>query len=331
MQWRLQRMRTIRTLNELRTKLDLVCVGANYGKGVGSGAQLTGAVTSIIGAVMALGKSPSAATVMNVGSLINNSGVFVGGLSNIVESYASAEYLREVKAILDRDKELSEPLQEWLVFSRNLDANMNIVFGSDLNSAITNNVLKVFSEFTMLYNSTRGFHATLEEMNKGQYAMYIGSDVKVDKLLKFSKELDVFPQLSDTVVKLNESFKILKVAKDGVNVYKNLFGDYAPTTESLPRNDRSIVASNNDRMSTIQDDRNASTSSNNNAPNQATHPSVKAVSAFCAFQAIDIASSVVSLISAAMVIRDGKSKFSDAIKQISDLLEAELRSMSELN
>ncbi|GBN63831.1 hypothetical protein AVEN_88578-1, partial [Araneus ventricosus] len=101
--------------------------------------------------------------------------------------------------------------------------------------------------------------------------------------------------------------------------------------ESLPTNRMPIISANDDRMNTIQDDGTVESASNNNAPFQAECPSVKAVSAFCAFQAIDIATSVVCLISAAMVIRDGKSKFSDAIKQISDLLEAELRSMAELN
>ncbi|XP_055925832.1 uncharacterized protein LOC129957519 [Argiope bruennichi] len=331
MQWKLQRMKTIKTLNELREKLDVVCVGASYGKGFGNGAQISGAVTAIVGAIMALGKSSSAATVMNFGSLINNSGTLVGGMSNIIESYISAEYLREVKAVLEKDKELSEPLQEWLAFSRTLDANMQIIFGYDLNSIIQNNVLKVFSEFTVLYNSIKGFNATIEVMNKGQYAMHIGTDVTVDKLLKFSKELDVSPQLGDTVVKLSESFKLLQVAKDGVKVYQNLFGESATSVESPRANQMPVASRNPDAMIASHDEDSVELVSNHEAPFQAQSPSVKAISAFCAFQAVDIATCVVSLISAVTVIRDGKSKFSDAIKQISDLLDAELRSLEELN
>ncbi|KAF8796144.1 hypothetical protein HNY73_000558 [Argiope bruennichi] len=80
-EWRIQRAKTITTLNGLGDKLDTVCVGANYVR-AGANGQM----------------------VLNAGNLVHHSGTLVDGISSVIESLVSAKYLSEVEAELAKDK-----------------------------------------------------------------------------------------------------------------------------------------------------------------------------------------------------------------------------------
>ncbi|GBM59432.1 hypothetical protein AVEN_174414-1 [Araneus ventricosus] len=348
-QWKLQRIITIRALKDLRKKLNIVCVGANCVKALGIGAILFGGVASIVGGVMVFRKSPSAVEAMNYGSLLYNSGAFVEALSKFIESFAPVYCLSEVEAILDKDKNLSQPQQQRLELPPRFDTKERLkkLFRNDLDSSVE-------SEISAMIDSSRGFLATLNSMNEGQYPMFIGFDVKIQRLLEiFNKN-----NKSDIANKLGKSLTLV-IVKEGANVYKSMFSKKASATESLPTNETSKVSANSDRMNAIQDVGNVKSASSNNAErplesavsanadgknaiqdvgnvksassNNAERPLESTVSAFLTFQAIETVSSVFPLVSAAMVIVNGKSMYSDAIDDIIGPLERELRSTEELN
>ncbi|CAL1272194.1 unnamed protein product [Larinioides sclopetarius] len=301
LEWRKQREKTIQKLNELREKLDSTCVRANYGKAVGNGAEIIGIGTTMIGALMSLRGVPSSHMVMNIGNLVHHTGTFIDGTSNVIESIFSAVYLAEIEAVLKKDQELSLPLAEWLNFSRELDTNIEAIFGVSLASEKLSTVLKVFCEFTKFYSSGKGFHQTIGLMREGRYSVYIGTDVKIEKLRMLSEKLSAFPELGDKIRALSTCVGGFQVCRDGVNAYRSIRGV----------NSSSVVP-------TLQGGLNPDI------------PSVKTVRNFCIFQAITLSLSVISLINAASIIKHGTSKYSDAIKQITRCLAWELRQMEEL-
>ncbi|GBM95541.1 hypothetical protein AVEN_244261-1 [Araneus ventricosus] len=337
-EWRLQRAKTIEKLNELIDRLDRTCVAANYGKGIGIGAEVAGEVTSIIAAIMKLGESSSAETIMSIGNFLSHSGSLLEGASNAVESFVSAKYISEINEVLKRDQELSMPLQEWLAFSRNLDANIREIFGCDLNFAIQNNVLKVFSEFIMLYSRTRDFQQAIDLMKRDNCSMDIDHNVPIERLFRFSSQLEMYPELHDKIhaicFTLDNSAIAIQVAREGIRVYRNLFGEelnpgiianssiHHTVANSPPLEDSNALE--NDKVSEgssrfqIERDQNREI------------PTVKAVSTFCAFQTINVAVNLVHLSTVIMTVKDGKSKYSHALQQISNLLSEELRSMEAL-
>ncbi|CAL1296609.1 unnamed protein product [Larinioides sclopetarius] len=334
-EWRLQRVKTIEKLNELIEKLDRTSVAANYGKGIGIGAEVAGNVTSIIAAILKLRESSSAETIMNIGNLLSHSGSLLEGASDAVESFVSAKYLSEIEEVLKRDQELSMPLQDWLTFSRNLDANIREIFGCDLNFAIQNNVLKVFSEFTMLYSRTRDFHQTIELMERGSCSMNIGHNVPIERLFRFSSQLEMYPELHRNIraicFALDNSAIAIQVAREGNRVYRNMVGNSERMANSSSLH---AVADSPDLKDSnaLQNERDLEGFSRSGAErDHGCEPStVRAVSTFCAFQTINIAAKVVHLSTVIMSIKDNKSKYSHALKQISDLLALELRSMEAL-
>ncbi|GBL93185.1 hypothetical protein AVEN_42641-1 [Araneus ventricosus] len=304
-EWRKQRVKTIQTLNELGEKLDTICVGANYGKAVGNGAEILGVGGAIIGAVMSFYGLPSGPNITNIGKLVHHGGILIDGVSNVIESLVSAKYLSDIEAVLKRDQELSRPLAEWLNFSRELDANVEEIFGVSLASEKLNIVMKIFYEFSKFSVSVKGFDASMLLMRQGRYSVYIGNDVKVERLQKFFQQLSASPRFAErirvTLSVLSVSTGAIQVLRDGARAYRSIMG--IPSSSVVP---------------TLQGGLNPAI------------PTAREVSVFCIFQAISLAISVISLINAASIIKHGKSKFSDAIKQLTRSLARELREMEDL-
>ncbi|XP_055948823.1 uncharacterized protein LOC129981825 [Argiope bruennichi] len=304
-EWRIQRAKTITTLNGLGDKLDTVCVGANYVRAGANGAEIVGAGSAIVGSLMTLAGLPSGQMVLNAGNLVHHSGTLVDGISSVIESLVSAKYLSEVEAELAKDKALSQPLAEWLDFTRELDTNVQAIFGVSLSSEKWNTVMKVFYEFAKFSSSAKGFDATMRLMRQGRYSVYIGNDVKIEKLRMFFQHLSACPQFADrirvTLSVLSVSTGAFQVFRDGVQAYRSIMG-----------------ISNSSIVPTLQGGLNPDI------------PTASAVSVFCIFQTISMAISVVSLINATNIIKHGKSKYSDALKELTRSLTWELRRMEEL-
>ncbi|CAL1272197.1 unnamed protein product [Larinioides sclopetarius] len=300
-EWRKQRVTTIKTLNELSEKLDAICVGASYGKATGNGAEILGASGEIIGVIMSLFNLPLGPILKNAGNLTKNAGTFTHGLSNVVESLVSAKYLSDIEKILKVDQDFSRPLAEWLDFSNELDANVQAIFGVSLASEKFHTIMKVFYEFSKFSSSATDFNATMKLMRQGRYSAYIGADVQLNTLRNFFQELSTWPKrdsISVTLFVLSKSTAGLQAIMDGVRLGRYIMG----------------------------------TSSSSLAPSLQGGlcpdiPTKWEVSSFCFFQSINIALSVLSLINAASIIRDGKSKYYDAIKQITRSLAWELEQM----
>lgn len=228
----------------------------------------------------------------------------IDGVSNVTESLVSAKYLSDIQAILEEDKELSLPLVEWLNFSRDLDANVEEIFGVSLASAKLDFVIKTFYEFSKLSGSVQGFNATMNLMEQGKYSVYIGNGVILEKLQKFSQLLSVSPQLGD---RIRVAFSVLSVSTGSLLVFRDGVRAY-----------RSIMGITNSVVPTLRGGLNPEIST------------VGAVSAYCIFQAINLAISVISLINAASIIRHGKSQYSDAMKDLTRALAWELTRMEQL-
>ncbi|GIY72618.1 uncharacterized protein CDAR_215591 [Caerostris darwini] len=193
-EWTTQRKITIRTLNELREKLDSICVGSNYVKHTGNSVGILGTITSVVGSFMSMFELPSVPFIKNIGDLMYQSGCLVDGMSNIVESTITTKYLREIDSILKKDKELSIPFQDWLKFSSRLDANIKEIFGRDLHSEELINVVKVLYEFSRLRTKTSSFKETVDLMKRGEFSLNIDTHVTAEHFRKFSKQLDNCPK-----------------------------------------------------------------------------------------------------------------------------------------
>ncbi|GFT73102.1 uncharacterized protein NPIL_678281 [Nephila pilipes] len=307
-QWIIQRKKTLRFLKELRKKLDGVSVSMSYGKGVGYGAAITGSVTSVAGVVMALGGLPAADIVMNAGRLINNSGSLVSNVSGAMESIFTTQYLQEIGSVLEKDKDLSRPFLEWMTFSNNLDANIQEIFGCSLSSLQLQNIANVFNEFLKLYQLNNNFQSTLDMLRSGKYSPYIGTDVQIKYLLRLfteldtNKSIDFSKKLRITLTIFSNAICTYEVYRDGVELCKRLGGYEISTVVPTLRGGPELEI-----------------------------PSLRAVSAYCAFQTIDVAINFLSLLSAVRVIREGKSKYSDALTEIESLLKLELQSIEALS
>ncbi|GIX73599.1 uncharacterized protein CEXT_138941 [Caerostris extrusa] len=311
--WRIQRRTTIRKLGELRGKLDNICVAANYVKAGGNTAELCGAVANIVGALMAFGNLPSGQTVLHVGNLVNNTGTFANKLSTLAESLLSAEFLREVETVLKKDQELSRPLQEWLQFSRDLDENIVGIFGCSLSSEKWGNVSRFFLEFSTLHIPLQSVDRTLELMESERYSLHIGTDVQIQKVMEFSQQLESSPELSE---KLRKMCSVLSTTTSGMltvitgnKLYNQLCGE---TSEEA-------VCSETHSFPSLR------------GGSRPERPTARQVSVHCAFQAIDALTSLLSLINVISIIREGKCRYSDALRELSDLLSSELRAMEAMN
>ncbi|GBL93186.1 hypothetical protein AVEN_42642-1 [Araneus ventricosus] len=304
-EWRVQRARTIRALNEFKEKLDAVCVHANTGKVVGNVAEILGAMGAIVGAVVSLFGLTSGPKITNIGNMVHHTGTCIDNASKAIESLFSEEYLRKIEAVLKEDQELSLPLAEWLNFSNELNINMQEIFGVSLTSGTFNTVIQVFQEIIKFSSPARSFHATMRLMRQQRYSVSIGNDVKVEKLQKFYQHLSASPQFAD---KMRGVLSILRAQPQHVQ----LFVDGVRTYQTV------MDLTSSSAVPTLKSGLNPEI------------PAVGEVSVFCFFQAISLANSVISLANAKDIIKRGTSQYSDALEQLTCSLAFELRRMEDL-
>ncbi|GFU28150.1 uncharacterized protein NPIL_451461 [Nephila pilipes] len=306
-EWKKQRKKTLSLLNELRGKLDNISVSMSYLETAGSGTGIMGSVTSIIGGLMTLGGLPAGSAVMNAGELINNSGNLTAGVSRATNAIFSTQYLQQVASVLETDKDLSKPFLDWLIFSRNLDSNIQEIFGCSLSSLKLQNVANVFNEFLKIYHQGNDFQSTLDMLMRGRYSPYIGTDVQISYLHRLSTELE-----TNKSIALSQKLRLaLTIFSNGLSIIQ-LYRDGSELFHRFNGNVTSSVAP------TLRGGLNPDI------------PSLGAISTFCAFQTIDIAVNVVFLLSAVRVIQKGESKYSDTLKELEKLLHLELLSIENL-
>ncbi|CAL1296616.1 unnamed protein product [Larinioides sclopetarius] len=346
--WRSKRRMTITGLEQFQDKLDSLCVVANRGKIIGIGMILCGGLASIVGGVMVFIKSKSAACAMNAGSLLYYSGSLIEASSKLIESLAPEYFLEEMNAILDEDKKRSETVQECLKFPSKLDIKKRL---NDLD--IESDNLTVESEISVIFDSFIGIFSTLTSMKEGQYQMLEGNGDKI----KFIFEV-IYKSNKSKIAKILAKSLTNIADKKGIDFFNNLFSGKSKTTASPPTNQMSKVSASADEKNIAQDDGKVKSTSNSvenpskspptnqmskvsaradekniaqddgkvkSTSNSVENPSDDAVAAFLVFQTIHIITRVIHLLSAKTVIKDGKSKNSDSIREIIRSLESELR------
>ncbi|GIX91677.1 uncharacterized protein CEXT_216991 [Caerostris extrusa] len=240
-EWTTQRRITIRTINELREKLDSICVGSNYVKHTGNSVGILGTITSVVGSFMSMFELSSVPIIKNIGDLM----------------YHSEELI---------------------------------------------NVVKVLYEFSRLRTKTGSFKETVDLMKRGEFSLNIDTDVTAEHFRKFSKQLDNCPEISDeikiAVAVFSASNNAYQLVRDGAKLYRYLKGEVSSEITTL-RKELSLL---------------------NRIP--------KDIAVYSALRMIDIAENVLSLLDAAKIIKEGKSKYSDGLKELTDKLELELNSMT---
>ncbi|KAF8788811.1 hypothetical protein HNY73_006816 [Argiope bruennichi] len=294
--WRTQRIETVNTLKDLRDKLDMLCVSANYGKGAGNGAQIMGTVTSIVGSFMELAGLPSFQSIMGIGDVIYHSGSLVEGMSSITEYFGSAKFLNEIEKILQEDKKSSNFLGNRLEAWQSLDENMHEILGFDITSEKWTQLGRFLHEFVKIRSVTRDFEKTVDYMKNGKYSTYIETQMRVDQLLKLSNYFEKNPQISAEI----------RMGLIGVNRFSALYKSFKKYT-------RKEIS---EKVASI--------------PQKYKAPTANTVAEYTFLRSIDIAVNLLSLLDVARVIKEGKSKYSDSLKNIIDILELELKSMEVL-
>ncbi|GBM95535.1 hypothetical protein AVEN_244257-1 [Araneus ventricosus] len=298
-EWQFQRARTIATLRKLKADLDNICVAANYGRGFGIGAEVVGVIFSFIAGVMESRGSSSSQTFMEYGDILTTSGPLVQEASNVIEHTISRGFLLEVAEVLRRDQELSRPLQEWLIFSRNLNANVRAIFGCDINSPNLRTVLNAFSEFTHNYNSRRGIRQSIDLLRRGSSSMDVGGNVPTDRLSRLRSQLERNPEFGDKVQAICSALSTsstdlaIRDTSEGIRLQRNFFGE----------------GRDDDRVG-------------NSAPENSD--------AVLAFQAVNAAAKVFQLPTVITNIRERRSRYSEGLQKIIDSLATELRNVEAL-
>ncbi|GBL93187.1 hypothetical protein AVEN_42643-1 [Araneus ventricosus] len=301
-----ERKETIQILNELREKLDTVCVGANCGKAIGNGGQILGAGGAIIGVVMSFYGLPSGPDITNIGSLVHHGGTLIDNASKAIESRCFEKYLKKVAAVLNEDKKISQPLEKWLEYMMELDPSVKAIFGVSPASGKWNIVAKVCMEFGQLAKSGIGINKVLNLMNQGKYSIHIGNDVQIAALEKLYDSMSASPLLADkirstlsvsnvTPEHVKRLIQILKAGCSCQEMYSSLFCS-------------KLQGGLNPEITTAWE-----------------------ISSFGGFRAISLAYSYVSLVDAASIIRRGGSRHSDALKRIVKALDGELKLIKSLN
>ncbi|GFQ93289.1 uncharacterized protein TNCT_398291 [Trichonephila clavata] len=302
--WIRQRKLSLKELKELREKLDSVAVNMSYVQGAGNATGMAGSVTAIVGALMALGGSPAGSSVMNVGKLMNNSGNLANSLSKVIRSVFSTQYLQRIGSVLEKDKELSEDIMDWLIFTRDLDRNVEEIFGCSLINANFQNVANTFNEFFKIFMQCNNFESTLSMLRNGRYSPFIGTDVKIEYMHRLCTELET-----------NESTGFSDKVRITLSVFSSGIGAYQVYRDGARFLNGNEVASNLPTLLGGLD------------PEILT---VREAGEFCLFQTIDVALNFLGLLSAYKIIKDGKSQYSDSLREIESLLQLEMQSIEAL-
>ncbi|GBM59426.1 hypothetical protein AVEN_174410-1 [Araneus ventricosus] len=292
--WKMQRIETINTLKELRSKLDFACSCANHAKVLGSGMNLLCTLSTLIEFLMGFLPLPF----MNVSSYMCPLAFLTTQTSSIMELILSTKYQNDLQATLIKDREISSSLEEWLQFSRNLEGEVQNIFGFDLKSKNTLH-FALLNEFYGLLTRIENFKEALDLMKRGKYSIFLENDIYIDDLLKFSKYLKDSPldskkiQLSLTILSTLISF-----TKSAFEVYRNM------RQEKMSETILSIW----------------------NKLNIKIPPAVKS-SALIFLNVLDLAREVTSFQNARNIVKDGNCPYSDSLKHIIDILEQELTFM----
>ncbi|GBM95539.1 hypothetical protein AVEN_244260-1 [Araneus ventricosus] len=165
--------------------------------------------------------------------------------------------------------------------------------------------------------------------------MDIDHNVPIERLFRFSSHLEMYPELHGNIhaicFTLDNSAVAIQVAMEGIRAYRNLSGEELKTGAivNYPSHHAMVDKPAVEDSNPLKNDGVSEGSSR--LPIERDHsrepPTVRAVSTFCALQTIIIAVKVIHLSTVIMTIKDGKSKYSHALQQISNLLVIELRSM----
>ncbi|GFY43505.1 uncharacterized protein TNIN_89161 [Trichonephila inaurata madagascariensis] len=78
---------------------------------------------------------------------------------------------------------------DWLIFSRNLERNVEEIFGCSLLSANFQNLANTFNEFFKIFMQCNSFQSTLSMLQNGRYSPFIETDVKIEYMHRLCTEL----------------------------------------------------------------------------------------------------------------------------------------------
>ncbi|PRD23150.1 UNVERIFIED_CONTAM: hypothetical protein NCL1_47194 [Trichonephila clavipes] len=231
------------------------------------------------------------------------SGNLTSSLSKATQSVFSTKYLQSIGSVLEKDRELSTNVMDWMIFSRNLERNVEEIFGCSLVSANFQNVANAFNEFFKIFMQCNSFQSTLSMLQKGRYSPFIGNEVKIEYMHRLCTEL----QTNQSVGFSDKVRFTLSVCSNGIGVFQ-LYHDGARLWNGNEVAD----------PPTLRGGLNPEI------------PTVGETGEFCFFQAIDTAINLLSLLNACKVIKDGKSQYSDSLREIESLLQLELESIERL-
>ncbi|GFY53358.1 uncharacterized protein TNIN_373591 [Trichonephila inaurata madagascariensis] len=192
---------------------------------------------------------------------------------------------------------------DWLIFSRNLERNVEEIFGCSLLSANFQNLANTFNEFFKIFMQCNSFQSTLSMLQNGRYSPFIETDVKIEYMHRLCTELQT-----------NQSAGFSDRVRCTLSVFSNGIGVFQVYQDGARLWNGNEVAV----LPTLRGGLNPEI------------PTAREVGEFCLFQAIDVALNYLSLLSAYKVIKDGKSQYSDSLREIESLLRLELESIERL-
>ncbi|CAL1296621.1 unnamed protein product [Larinioides sclopetarius] len=297
--WKSQRIETNNKLKALRVKLDNVCFYANCGKAAGSGMGILCSLSAFLTFLSNLIGMPFLTPVTSVGVSLCPAAYLTKEATSVMESIYSAKYQNDIQSVLLKDKEVSISLEKWLKFSPHLEMEVQQIFGFDLKSK---NSMKFIclNEFCKLLTRFKNFQSALEHMKRGKYSSLLDESIEIDELRKFSKRILDSPIFSN---KIRYSLDILNTLIGATNYAGKLTKGYQNILEEKIASAILFLQNNLDIKM----------------------PFMIKSSAFILLNVLDLAQEITSLIEETKIIRDGKCPYSDSLKQITDMLEQELK------
>ncbi|CAL1275567.1 unnamed protein product, partial [Larinioides sclopetarius] len=210
--WRLQRIETIETLQELEKKLEIVCFYSSCGEVAGSGNSLTPGAMGFTGEPF----SQSAESVMYP------TGCLTEEASSIMELILSAKYQNDLQAVLLKDKQVSLSLDGWLKFSPNLEMEFQKIFDYDLKSQ-NSMKFKSYNAFFNFLTHFKNFERTIEYMKSSEYSSLLKESDEINELREFSRRVLDSPSFSN---KIRYSLFVLNILIGANNYVISLTKDY---------------------------------------------------------------------------------------------------------
>ncbi|XP_015913949.1 uncharacterized protein [Parasteatoda tepidariorum] len=308
--WRICRQRTLTALARFQYKFDNINLHSSYARAVGNGATLLGGLATVVGFGLSFSKdwNPIGKELMKYGSTVGNVGGATTLTVSLVECGFNAQTLNEVKAILEEDRRQTEELLHWFDRNKDLDTHLQEVFGCGF--ANINDVLTVIREVSIVYSkggkaldNVRSYLAALITQNFSVYRLPNLNDKKLETIIYHasSKVKLLLKEFFDSSAVRSATWRIYDSFKKNPSISFDLSKISVRIVSKAKFQQWLSVSA--DGRSLIHD---------------------IDLTAQSIFRTINVALSILAFLSSVDDIKNGKSKYSEMVKETRNYLYFEL-------